>query len=116
MTRYFFSAKQKLKKEKDFASIFKKGKRFETDFFKAYYKENRLSYSRLGVSVSKRVGNAVSRNRIKRVVREWFRLNCSRFKRSFDVIFAFNKTISRYTNKNLTKSLDRMAVVSMLDD
>ena len=111
MTRYFFPKEKKLKKEKDFAGVFKDGKRFETDILKFYCKENGLSYSRLGVSVSKRVGNSVARNRIKRIVREWFRLNCSQFIKPVDVIFTFNKKIPDYTNKGLRKGLDEITVL-----
>ena len=110
MKRFFFRSQQKLKKEKEFAAVFKKGKRLEVGTFKTYYMENGLPYSRLGVSISKRVGNAVFRNRIKRVVREWFRLSCSQFRKPMDMVFTFNKAIPEYTNKGLIKSLDEIAL------
>jgi len=43
--------------------------------FLAYYRPNNENASRLGITVTKRIGNAVTRNRIKRIVREYFRLN-----------------------------------------
>ena len=48
---------------------------------------NNLSYSRLGLSVGKRVGNAVKRNRIKRLTRELFRKNKEKFPRGYDIVF-----------------------------
>ena len=51
------------------------GKRHFSDFFIVITRNNHLSRSRLGITVSKRVGKAVTRNRIKRIIREYFRLN-----------------------------------------
>ncbi|MFO8111720.1 MAG: ribonuclease P protein component, partial [Desulfosalsimonadaceae bacterium] len=45
----------------------------------------RRDRSRLGVTVTKKVGNAVIRNRLKRIVREYFRRNRSRMKGSLDI-------------------------------
>ncbi len=44
----------------------------------AFYRKNDLTETKLGLSISKKYGNAVRRNRLKRVVREYFR--CSKFK------------------------------------
>lgn len=44
------------------------------------------TYSRLGITVTKRFGQAVQRNRFKRIVREAFRLSCSHLIPTFDVV------------------------------
>ena len=47
---------------------------------------NELTYSRLGLSVSRKVGNAVARNRWKRLIREAFRLSCAELPVGLDLV------------------------------
>lgn len=49
---------------------------------------NTESYNRLGISVHRKTGNAVRRNRIKRLIRESFRLNRDQLPSSCDIVFA----------------------------
>lgn len=60
---------KRLKKQHDFDLVFNKGKRAYTKAVSMYYFEISGRESRIGVSVSKKHGNAVKRNRIKRLVR-----------------------------------------------
>jgi ribonuclease P protein component len=53
----------------------KKGNRYYSDYFIILSQTNQVPQSRLGITVSKKVGKAVTRNRIKRTIREHFRLN-----------------------------------------
>ncbi|ALC87142.1 MULTISPECIES: ribonuclease P protein component [unclassified Bacillus (in: firmicutes)] len=64
--------KQRVKKNKDFQTIFKKGKSFANRQFVVYCLEHEEDFFRVGLSVSKKVGNAVVRNRIKRYIRQTF--------------------------------------------
>ena len=63
---------QRIKKNAEFQSIFKRGKSFANKQFVVYCLENEEDYFRIGLSVSKKVGNAVVRNRIKRYIRQSF--------------------------------------------
>ena len=59
----------------DFERVRRSGQRVETRHFIVFIHDREDGEStRLGITVSRRVGNAVRRNRIKRLVREWFRL------------------------------------------
>lgn len=78
MRQHSFTKGERLLKPADFAGVFKRGRKFNTKSFTVYVlknAQNGTDKKRLGVSVSARVGNAVKRNRIKRLVREFFRLN-----------------------------------------
>lgn len=59
----------RVKKEKDFNAIFKEGKSFANRKFVIYRLENNVQHFRVGLSVSKKLGNAVTRNQIKRRIR-----------------------------------------------
>ena len=59
----------RVKKEKDFSAIFKKGENFANRKFVIYRLENNEQHFRVGLSVSKKLGNAVTRNQIKRRIR-----------------------------------------------
>ncbi|WP_209125222.1 ribonuclease P protein component [Alkalihalobacillus sp. BA299] len=63
----------RIKKNEEFSMIFNKGNSVANRQFVLYvlHKEGQTHF-RIGLSVSKRVGNAVMRNRIKRIIREWF--------------------------------------------
>jgi ribonuclease P protein component len=61
--------------------------RLKTEAFLVVAKPNKLNHNRLGVTVTKKVGKAVTRNRFKRVAREFFRLNQSGWPQGFDLLF-----------------------------
>jgi len=58
----------------EFQFLFKKGESIVTYAFVCYYKPNRRRVNRLGVMASKKIGNAVKRNRARRLIKESFRL------------------------------------------
>ena len=58
----------KLKNNYDFRRVYKKGKSYVCPFFVIYINPNRNSNIRLGITVGKKIGNAVKRNRAKRVI------------------------------------------------
>ncbi|MDM8515959.1 ribonuclease P protein component [Desulfobacterales bacterium HSG16] len=73
--RYRLEKANRILKRSDFLRISKCGARVHNRDFLAVFYPNRLSCTRLGITVTKKVGNSVIRNRIKRLVREYFRLN-----------------------------------------
>jgi len=76
MTQFGFRKAERLLKRKEFLAVSRDARgRFETGNFLILLRPNQLPQTRLGVTVTKKVGPAVTRNRIKRQVREFFRLN-----------------------------------------
>ncbi len=70
-----FTRAEHLTKKKEFEKVFAEGKVFKNTLMVLYVVPNDYQNSRLGLVVSKKVGNAVQRNRIKRLLREAYRLN-----------------------------------------
>lgn len=86
---------QSLKKNRDFQYVYKNGKSYANKYLVMYVIENQLNENRVGISVSKKVGNSVVRHRLTRLIRESYRLNESLFNRGMDII-----VISRENAKN----------------
>ena len=63
-----------IKNNREFQFLFKKGNSYVTQGFVCYFKRAEHPKNRLGIVASKKVGNAVLRNRAKRVIREAFRI------------------------------------------
>jgi ribonuclease P protein component len=91
MKSFSFPKDRRLLNRKDFVNLNRSGKRYRTGHFTVLYKENGLITARLGITVNKRIGNAVRRNRIKRLIREFFRLNKESFQEGYDVIVIANR-------------------------
>ena len=77
---------QSLKKNRDFQNVYKKGTSFANSYLVMYILENGLQENRIGISVSKKVGNSVIRHRITRLIRESYRLNEHLFVRGLDIV------------------------------
>ena len=86
-----FSKYERLLNRADFVNLNRRGERHYTSNFIVILKKNGLGITRLGVTVSKRTGNAVTRNRIKRLIREFFRLNKSNFPQGYDIVIIAKK-------------------------
>ncbi len=76
---------ESLKKNKDFQKIYQEGKSCANKYLVMYALQNARTGNRLGISVSKKVGNSVIRHRLKRLVRESYRLNEKICKYGYDI-------------------------------
>ncbi len=77
---------ESLKKNKDFQNVYKKGKSLANNYLVMYTLDNGLGKNRLGISVSKKVGNSVVRHRITRLIRESYRLSEEHFRCGIDIV------------------------------
>ena len=77
---------ESLKKNHQFQFVFRNGKSYANKYLVMYVKENGLEINRVGISVSKKVGNSVVRHRITRLVRESYRLHESIFNSGLDIV------------------------------
>ena len=77
---------ESLKKNRDFQLVYKTGTSYANKYLVMYVRENQLEKNRIGISVSKNVGNSVVRHRLCRLVRESYRLHENLFRRGLDIV------------------------------
>lgn len=75
-----------LKNYSEFDNVYKNGRSYADRYLVMYVLKNNLTYNRLGISVSKKVGNSVVRHRITRLVRESYRLSGHMFNSGLDIV------------------------------
>ena len=88
-----FSKDHRLRKSTEFRRVFSRGKRAATRYFVIYSLRNQLLFPRIGIQVKAKIGSAVKRNYIKRMVRETFRRMKTEFCQPVDLIFIAEKEI-----------------------
>ena len=82
-----------LKKNYEFKKVFLKGKYYRGEFIEAFIvKTNKKeNINRIGIAVSKKNSNSVKRNKIKRLIKENYRLQEEKIKTGYNIIFLWNK-------------------------
>ena len=85
---------ESLKKNSDFRNVYTHGKSYANKYLVMYVLENNPGKNRIGISVSKKVGNSVVRHRITRLVRESYRLHENIFNSSLDIVIIARKSAS----------------------
>jgi len=109
--------KYKLRKNMEFKKVYSGGKNFWNRNLILYIRKNKLEESRFGVTITKKIGNAVVRNKIKRRIKEIYRLNMYRIKDGYDLIFIPKKNVVDISYKELESALIHILKLSnMLKD
>lgn len=103
----------RVKREKDFQAIFKEGKSVANRQFVVYYLEKEQEHFRLGLSVSKRLGNAVVRNRIKRRLRHRIQALAPQLQ-SWDFVVIARSGVAELSSAELDKNLRHVLNLSPL--
>ena len=88
MGSFSFPKFERLLNRNDFVNLNRLGKRQQTAHFTIIFLENDVGITRLGITVNRKMGNAVKRNKLKRRIREFYRLHKSYFPRGFDIVIA----------------------------
>lgn len=99
----------RLRKNVEFRVVYKRGKSFSTDLLVLYvFKNNRRkveNINRVGIVVSKKVGKSTVRNRVKRLIKENYRLNSDKFKGVYDFVIVARGKAADKSYKEIEKSL-----------
>lgn len=105
----------RLKKNFEFKIIYRRGKSFANDILVMYILRNKKNkdrdlniYNKLGVSVSKKVGNSVVRSRSKRLISESFRLNDEFITKGYDFIFIARNPIKDKNFGDVEKAMKNL--------
>lgn len=96
---------ESLKKNSEFQIVFKNGKSRANKYFVMYVRKNGTSINRIGVSVSKKVGNSVIRHKVKRLVKESYRLHEDMFNSGLDIVVIARKGADELDFFNTEKSI-----------
>ena len=75
-----------LKKNRDFQNVYRKGKSYANKYLVMYVLKNETEENRIGISVSKKVGNSVIRHHVTRLIRESYRLHEDMFNSGLDIV------------------------------
>jgi ribonuclease P protein component len=106
-----------LKKNYEFKNVLSKGKFFVGKYIIIYIKNNNKKENFIGIAVNTKIGKAVKRNRIKRVIRESYRINKEKIKKGNDIVFLWNKNAKiedanfYNVNKDMLEILDKAKMV-----
>lgn len=96
---------ESLKKNADFQFVYRKGKSVANRYLVVYVLENGMEINRLGISVSKKVGNSVVRHHLTRLIRESYRLNEEKFRRGLDIVVILRSTAKEISYKEAESAL-----------
>lgn len=103
--RCSFTKDDRILKRSEFVKLSRYGKKIQNEDFVAVFSYGKEKRTRLGVTVTKRIGNAATRNRIKRFSREYFRLNRDFITGCWDINIIAKKRAEGLSSKKAFLSL-----------
>ncbi len=93
-----------LKNYRDYGRVYNHRKSFADQYLVMYVADNLTAYSRIGISVSKKVGNSVVRHRITRLIRESYRLHKDELKEGIDIVVVARSSVKGKSYWDVEKS------------
>ncbi len=100
---------ESLKKNRQFQFVYKNGRSRADKYLVMYIKENGLGMNRIGISVSKKIGNSVIRHRVKRLIKESYRLHENIFNSGLDMVIVARQRAGSAGYYEIEDSLLRLA-------
>ncbi|NLW42150.1 MAG: ribonuclease P protein component [Tissierellia bacterium] len=99
----------------DFKKAYEKGKSFGNRNLILYIRKNDLDHTRIGITVSKKTGNAVVRNKIRRRIKEIYREVAPNLKEGFDLIFVVRRNVPGISFKELKSAFHHLIRISKME-
>ena len=106
MKQFSLGKGEKLLRPQQFKRALRKGERRSTDHFAIFVLPNQINKQRLGITTSRKVGAAARRNRVKRLLREFFRLHKACLPPSSDILFIAKPGAGRVNYSGLREELE----------
>ena len=95
----------RLRNNMEFKKVYNGGKNYWNRNLVLYVRKNNMVNSRVGYSITKKIGNSVVRNKVRRRMKEIYRLNFSDIKEGYDLIFIPKKNIVDISYKDLESAM-----------
>ena len=107
---------QTLKENKDFRRLYYRGKSLASPCLVTYVMKNRLGYTRIGITSGKKIGNAVERNRSRRVIRAAFAELEQGLNGSYDIVFVARSRTSQVKMQEVLSQMEKqLRTLGVLD-
>ena len=103
--RFSFKKEDRILKRSEFMELTRSGRKVQNGSFIALFKPGRFDRSRLGITVTRKVAKAARRNRIKRLIREYFRLNRRQLTQNWDINIVAKKKAADLSAEKVFSSL-----------
>ncbi|MBQ2742297.1 MAG: ribonuclease P protein component [Oscillospiraceae bacterium] len=94
-----------IKRNNDFRALYKRGKSSVSPVLAIYARKNKTTSNRIGITVSTKVGKAHVRNRVRRRIREAYRINETSFKKGIDMVIVARVRAAEVTFHEIEKNL-----------
>ncbi len=107
---------ESLKKNRDFQNVYKNGVSCGNKYLVMYIIENGTCRNKLGISVSKKVGNSIVRHRLIRLIRESYRLQEDRFRCGLDIVVIARKSAKNKNYKDVESALLHLGYLHKIID
>lgn len=104
------SKEERLRNLRDFNRVRTVGRKVNSTNFSVFYTENHRDWTRIGIGIRKRIANAPRRNRAKRLIREFFRLNKHRLPKGLDLLILPKRDIAGLKYLEVERELGELLI------
>lgn len=94
----------------DFKRAYYKGKSFVSSSLITYVRKNRLNVTRIGITTSKKIGNAVQRNRARRIIRAAYRQLSKNVAQGYDIVFVARSRTTQLKSTDILNTLEKQLI------
>ncbi len=106
---FSYGKRERLRKRREYLEVYAKGEKVRTKYFFLYRLRNGLDRNRLGLTVSRKIGKTILRNKLKRQLREIYRKHCKGVVPTYDLVVNATRAATSAPYRDLEKEFTRAA-------